>query len=144
MTPLEIGRRLRELRRKAKLTVTELAERSFVSKRSITRFEWGKCKPGRAASLHLAEALGVECSAFLENPADKKKAGKSKFRKGSAVHVTQGALANCFGFVLDQEKPVDDKGRPLPPTLTGSGFFWLLLTFNGVPFTAHLHEEDLV
>ena len=67
----------------------------------------------------------------------------SKLECGKIVQIAHGAFADCCGILLDQEKPVDGKGRALPPALPGSGFRWILLTLNGTPVVAYVHDEDL-
>lgn len=61
--------RLKELRNKAGLTQAQLAKLAGMSQQAITDWENGKREPGWAAVVALAAALGVDCAAFLEEPA---------------------------------------------------------------------------
>jgi transcriptional regulator with XRE-family HTH domain len=60
--------RLRELRAAAGLTQRELAERAGVSQRGLAQWEIGRREPGWRSVLALAEALGVDCTAFARPP----------------------------------------------------------------------------
>lgn len=61
--------RLRELRDKASLSQEELAERSGVSRTTITDLELGKRKPHPKTRRKLAEALGVEPAELMDSEA---------------------------------------------------------------------------
>ena len=79
--------RLRELREAARLIQTELAERSGVSARSISRIETGDQEPTWPVAVALAEALGITPNAFLPlpaNPVIERKRGKRGRGLGSA------------------------------------------------------------
>jgi putative transcriptional regulator len=65
---VQFGRRLRELRQEAGLTQTELAERAGVKRDAVARWERGAREPGWFNVVALAEALGVDCLAFLVEP----------------------------------------------------------------------------
>jgi transcriptional regulator with XRE-family HTH domain len=62
--------RLRELRQAAKLTQPELAEKIGKTVRSISRLETGEQEATWPIVVSLSKALGVDCRAFLEKPAD--------------------------------------------------------------------------
>jgi transcriptional regulator with XRE-family HTH domain len=61
--------RLKELREHAGLSQKELAERVGLTVRQISRFETGVQTATWPTAVALAEALGVTCLAFLEEPA---------------------------------------------------------------------------
>jgi transcriptional regulator with XRE-family HTH domain len=61
------GERLKELREKAGLTQTELAEKVGVKRDAVARWEAGAREPGWSNVVALAEALGVTCQAFNES-----------------------------------------------------------------------------
>jgi transcriptional regulator with XRE-family HTH domain len=61
--------RLRELREARGWTQQDLAGRAGVSAISVTRYESGGRVPDFDAVLALAGALGVDCTAFCEQPA---------------------------------------------------------------------------
>lgn len=60
--------RLKELRENAGIKQEELAERSGVPKGTIRNLEQGRRKPNLETAQKLAVALGVDCTAFLEEP----------------------------------------------------------------------------
>src|SRR5262245_4628839 len=63
------GARLKELREQAGLTQQELADRVETTVRTISRLETGVQEPTWTAVVALADALGVDCRAFLQEPA---------------------------------------------------------------------------
>jgi transcriptional regulator with XRE-family HTH domain len=73
--------RLKELRRQAELTQQELSERSGVSKAGIADLEQGRREPTWATVIALAQALGVDCRAFLEQPAAEPRARRGRPRR---------------------------------------------------------------
>lgn len=60
------GSRLKELRLAAGLTQTKLAEQIGVSRDAIARWESNNREPNWTSVVALAKALGVDCTAFLE------------------------------------------------------------------------------
>lgn len=72
------GERLRELREAAGLSQAELARRTGIAQQSIAVWEAGKSDPGWSKVMKLAEALGVDCRAFQDQPAKVKKSPKRK------------------------------------------------------------------
>jgi transcriptional regulator with XRE-family HTH domain len=77
--------RLRELREAAGWTQEQLAERVGVKREAIARWEAGKREPGWSNVLTLAEALGVDCTAFTQAPAERVPAGPGRPRKEPAA-----------------------------------------------------------
>jgi transcriptional regulator with XRE-family HTH domain len=77
------GTRLRELRRAAGLTQTQLATKAGLGRSAIARLEAGVHIPSWDTVQALARALGVDCRAFEVSPpaevdASRKKKGKKK------------------------------------------------------------------
>ena len=62
------GARLRELRESSGLTQAQLAERAGLHPQGVVKLERGEREPAWATVVALAEALGVDCRAFLEEP----------------------------------------------------------------------------
>jgi transcriptional regulator with XRE-family HTH domain len=58
------GQRLKDLRVKAGLTQDELAKRAGMHSRGVAKLEQGQREPAWATVQALAEALGVNCTAF--------------------------------------------------------------------------------
>jgi transcriptional regulator with XRE-family HTH domain len=98
MTAEWFGSRLRELREKAGLTQTQLADVAGVRRGAIARWERGDREPGWSNILALANALGVSCEAFTVEPAEQLPAKPGRPRK--AVEAGQ----------VEAEKP--GKGKP--------------------------------
>jgi transcriptional regulator with XRE-family HTH domain len=65
MDPKQFGPKLRALREAAGLSQKELAEVSGLSQNGISQWERGTREPSWGAVLALAEALGVDCRAFM-------------------------------------------------------------------------------
>jgi transcriptional regulator with XRE-family HTH domain len=81
------GRRLRELREAAGLTQQALAERVGVKWETISRWERGDREPNWSNILGLAQALGVDCTAFTQPPATEQpepKRGRPRKAQGPA------------------------------------------------------------
>jgi transcriptional regulator with XRE-family HTH domain len=81
MNPEWFAGRLKELREGAGLTRDELAERAGLSKFGISDLEQGRRLPGWETVLLLCQALGVECTAFAQQPATSEKVGRGRPRK---------------------------------------------------------------
>jgi DNA-binding XRE family transcriptional regulator len=72
------GKALKRLRAQRKLTQKQLAEKSGLSQNAISHWENGEREPGWSAVVQLAEALGVDCRAFLESIEPEQKKPKTK------------------------------------------------------------------
>ena len=68
----KFGARLRELRIRAGMTQTELADAAEVSQNGLSHWETGSREPGWSTIVKLADALGVSCEEFREKPAPKR------------------------------------------------------------------------
>src|SRR5262245_25483855 len=62
--------RLKELREAAQWSQKQLAEAAGVSQKAVSNWEQGEREPGWLAVLALARALGVDCRAFEQEPAE--------------------------------------------------------------------------
>ncbi len=78
MDARQFGRRLRELREAAGLSQKELADRMGVQQTAVSWWERGRREPSFGNAVKLAEALGVNVLAFLEEPAPVPRKGKKK------------------------------------------------------------------
>ena len=91
--------RLRELREQAGLTQKDLADRAGVSKATVADLEQGRYAPSWPTVVSLAEALGVECTAFLQQPQP-------------GVEVKLGRPRKPALESADQQEPKRPRGRP--------------------------------
>ncbi len=64
---LKIGMRLRELRKRKGLTITELARRGEMKRPNLSRIEHGKHRPSLETLERLSEALGVPVAELVRN-----------------------------------------------------------------------------
>lgn len=94
--------RLRELREQAGLTQQELAEKAGFTRGGIAQLESGRRKPAWETVVALAQALGVDCTAFMQQPAAVVAAGPGRPRKPAA----EGEAA---------PEPKRPRGRPKKP-----------------------------
>ena len=78
---VQLGNRIRELREGAGLSRENLADATGVSVRAVVQWELGEREPGWFNMLALGEALGVNCAAFIEAPAERMSAGPGRPRK---------------------------------------------------------------
>jgi transcriptional regulator with XRE-family HTH domain len=72
------GQRLKELREQAGLSQKELADKVGLSQRAVSHWEQGLREPGWSNVVALAEALGVNCLAFLEEAAERPKSHRGR------------------------------------------------------------------
>ncbi|MBL8796689.1 MAG: helix-turn-helix transcriptional regulator [Planctomycetia bacterium] len=77
------GERLRELRERANLTQSQLAEKSGLNLSTVTRLEQGFREPTLTSARALADAIGVTCDE-LSRPPDKKPVKKPRGRPKKA------------------------------------------------------------
>jgi len=73
--------RLRQLREQAGLSQKALAEKAGLVTSAIGHLEQGLRKPTWETVLVLCQALGVECTAFTQEPETASKRGKGRPRK---------------------------------------------------------------
>jgi transcriptional regulator with XRE-family HTH domain len=83
-----LGDRIRELREGAGLGREQLAAAAGVSVRAVVQWELGEREPGWFNMLALAEALGVDCTAFTRAPAERTPAGPGRPRKAPTMPPT--------------------------------------------------------
>jgi putative transcriptional regulator len=69
----DFAKRLKELREAAGLTQKELAEKATVGQRTVSHLEQGAQTPSWATVMKLAEALGIDSTAFLQPPKTRRK-----------------------------------------------------------------------
>jgi transcriptional regulator with XRE-family HTH domain len=82
---VRLGGRIRELREAAGLSREQLSEEAGVSVRAVVQWELGEREPGWFNMLALAEALGVDCTAFTQAPARRHSVGPGRPRKEPAA-----------------------------------------------------------
>src|SRR5947209_19578368 len=82
---VRLGNRIRELREGAGLAREQMAEAAGVSVRAVVQWELGEREPGWFNMLALAEALGVNCTAFIQAPAERPAAAPGRPRKELAA-----------------------------------------------------------
>jgi transcriptional regulator with XRE-family HTH domain len=70
--------RLKELRERVGLSQKELADKARLSHRAISHWEQGVRQPRWSNVVALAEALGVDCRAFLVEPGARSEAGRGR------------------------------------------------------------------
>ena len=80
-----IGGRLRELREQKGLTQSQLAELVGVKRDAVARWEADVREPGWSNVVALAQALGVDCTAFLQAPAEKLTPKRGRPSKAAAA-----------------------------------------------------------
>lgn len=82
---VQLGNRIRELREAAGLSREQLATAAGVSVRGIVQWELGEREPGWFNMLALSEALGVDCNAFTQVPAERPPGAPGRPRKEPAA-----------------------------------------------------------
>ena len=69
MTVTSIGTRVRDAREKANLSLTEVAERSFIDLDKLSKVEHGKRQLASSEIVAVASILGVRPEALMHDPA---------------------------------------------------------------------------
>jgi transcriptional regulator with XRE-family HTH domain len=87
------GGRLRELREQKGLSQRQLADQAGMNKDALARLERGERSPSWETVLTLAEALGVECTAFVHPPAERPPAGPGRPPKAPPADPAAGPPA---------------------------------------------------
>jgi transcriptional regulator with XRE-family HTH domain len=82
---VQLGNRIRELREGAGLGREQMAAAAGVSVRAVVQWELGEREPGWFNMLALAEALGVDCTAFTQAAAERPPPGPGRPRKEPAA-----------------------------------------------------------
>lgn len=67
--PTGFGPKLKALREKTGLTLNELAEKAGCHWNTLAKLERGEQEPAWPLVLTLCQALGVDCTAFIQEPA---------------------------------------------------------------------------
>jgi DNA-binding XRE family transcriptional regulator len=78
MSAAHFAGRLKELREGKGLTQQELADRAQLAKATVADLEQERYAPTWPTVVALAEALAVECTAFLEVPARRTQTGRGR------------------------------------------------------------------
>ena len=116
------GAIIRELREKHRLTQAELAEKLFISDKTISKWENGKGYPDISLLEPLAGAFGISVAELLAGRAISNVNGsanmlRSKFYVcpvcGNVLHAMGEAAIHCHGVLLtpEQSEPEDDAHR---------------------------------
>ena len=121
-TTEQIGREIKELRQKQRLSLEELAVRSGVSKSMISKIERAESVPSTTTLSRLAEALGITFSRLL---------GTDEQREVLVIPASRQPI------LRDQETGFER--RCLSPVLPGRGIDWV---HNTLP--PHVKTGDFV
>src|SRR5260370_26026160 len=85
MGAANVGGRWKDLRELKGWSQRQLADAAGMSAPGIADLEQGRREPAWRTVLALAEALGVDCTAFAVPPADRPKTGRGRPRKALGV-----------------------------------------------------------
>jgi len=130
---LEVGRRLRELRLEADLSIRALAELSDLNVNTLSLIENGKSSPSVSTLQQLAKALEVPITAFFEIESPPKsivfqKSGgrpRAEFSHGTLEDLSTGLIWRGGQPLLIVLEPKADSG-PTPIVHTGHEFVFCL------------------
>ncbi len=105
------GSRLKALREAAGLSQAELGEKVGVHGSQINKLEVGVNQPTLAITISLCEALGVDCTAFTQEPAASPEPKRGRPRKAPAEDQEAGqAEAEAPGPTEEPEQPAAKPG----------------------------------
>jgi transcriptional regulator with XRE-family HTH domain len=155
-TATAIGERLMELRKKRKLSMRELAERSGASTSLISQVETGKTNPTVAKLQNLATALGVPVNYFFdphdEPPPDPQPLAAAREEDANGAPPADGVPVHS-GVPLDVVRGYDRETIELSDGVTWerltphgrAGIEFLEVTYevnaNSGPLASHYGEE---
>jgi transcriptional regulator with XRE-family HTH domain len=91
-TEVDVGRRLRELRGRQKLSIRALAEKSGLNPNTLSLIENRKTSPSVATLQQVAGALNVPVTSFFETSADTQKVTYQKAGERPGVPFKRGLL----------------------------------------------------
>jgi transcriptional regulator with XRE-family HTH domain len=103
--------RLRELREAAGLTQQQLAERAGMQTNTIARLERAEREPAWKTAIALAQALGVSCEDFLQEPADRPPQGRGRPPKAAEAEKVAAPPRTRGRPRKDSAGPSGDKAR---------------------------------
>ncbi len=124
MRDSEFGKRLYELRQKARLTQSQLGESTGVSGKTVSKWENGKAKPGLDTVNRLADVLGVSLDELLHPAVSEKKITKIVITGGPCAGKTTAMswIQNAFTRLGYAVLFVDETATQL---ITGGAAPWL-------------------
>ena len=99
---LAIGRNVRALRQKRRLSIDALAGQAGVSRGTVLQIEGGRGNPGIATLVHLAEALGVGVASLIDSGRDPK---ITISRRESAAALWSSPAGSSAVFLLGVDPP---------------------------------------
>ncbi len=91
---IDVGRRLRELRRERRLSIRALAEKSGLNVNTLSLIENGKTSPSVSTLQQVAAALGSPINAFFETQIPLQAIVYQKAGQRHAAAFTHGTLAD--------------------------------------------------
>ena len=84
---VKLGNRIRELREQAGLSREQLGAAAGLSARAVQQWELGDREPGWFNMVALADALGISCDAFRQEPAAAPQPQRGRPRKATPAEL---------------------------------------------------------
>jgi transcriptional regulator with XRE-family HTH domain len=135
---INVGDRIRSVRRNARLSQQELAKLSNISINTLSLLERGMTSPTIATLQKLADTLNVELSSFFLFSKIEQHVFFSKANKREPIHITEGYFFVLNpGSILPSFKPVEIQ---VNPEMTSSK----MVKHEGYEFLYCLENELLV
>ncbi|RJQ43002.1 MAG: helix-turn-helix domain-containing protein [Anaerolineaceae bacterium] len=135
---INVGDRIRSVRRNARLSQQELAKLSNISINTLSLLERGMTSPTIATLQKLADTLNVELSSFFLFSKIEQHVFFSKANKREPIHITEGYFFDLNpGSILPSFKPVEIQ---VNPEMTSSK----MVKHEGYEFLYCLENELLV
>ena len=124
---------IRSLREKKKMTQEELAEKIFVSGKTVSKWETGNGFPDISLLEPLAKALDISVIELLSGDAIQNKNRSANMAKiklyvcpvcGNVIQATGEAVVSCCGIVLPPQEPEEaDEGHQVRVEIVEDEFF---------------------
>ncbi len=123
---VNVGKRLRELREERNISMRGLAAKSGLSANALSMIERGKTSPSVSTLYKLADAMGVEITAFFGEPLERQAVVFMKAAERPRVSFQRGLWedlggANFVGRVRPFVLTLESGGGSGPNTMIHSG-----------------------
>lgn len=149
---VNVGSRLRQLREEHNISMRGLATKSGLSANALSMIERGKTSPSVSTLYKLADALGVDITAFFGEPAERMACVYVKAEERARVPFPRGLWEDLggerfIGRVLPFMLTLENGGGSGPHTMVHTGHEFVLCLRGTVEYQVenqvyHLEQGD--
>ena len=145
---VNVGGRLRQLREEHKISMRGLATKSGLSANALSMIERGKTSPSVSTLYKLADALGVDITAFFGEPAERLNCVFVKAQERTRVPFPRGLWEDLggerfVGRVLPFMLTLENGGGSGPHTMIHTGHEFVLCLRGTIEYQVENHVYHL-